>query len=214
MHVVKLTRDEYLDSVQNIADFPSLKFSKQALDGWDDYFSWKYFPPLCLVENDEHLCYLFYHVSKDNEYLTIHNLLTPKIHRNSGFAHLLLEHLFTQLASEHIKRFKFYCVFSSLAFYNSLGLNYWGVNRRGLYYCDFKMPLIGMNEIPKIVRLATIEEFSVEKLDKMYEQLKENGEAFTEKENDIHQNALNRMGKRYIFDTLEEKINREEVKNG
>lgn len=79
MQVITLTREEYLKSVKKLEDFESLKFAKNSLDWWDTYYSWEKFPPLCLIDNfNEHRCYLFYNISKDKEYLSIHNILTLK----------------------------------------------------------------------------------------------------------------------------------------
>ncbi|MEJ2437463.1 MAG: hypothetical protein P8Y35_05630, partial [Sulfurovaceae bacterium] len=74
MIIVELTRAQYLLSAQKIKDFDSLQFANQAMLWWDDYYSWSRFPPLCMRENDEDICYLFYEVSKNGEYLTIHNV--------------------------------------------------------------------------------------------------------------------------------------------
>jgi hypothetical protein len=200
--IVELSRTEYFDSVQQIEDLNSLKFAKQAMDWWDNYHSWTKFPPLCIRENDEDVCYLFYEVSNNKEYLTIHNILTPKAHRNKGYAFTLLEHLFLILAHEKINRFKLTCVSSSIDFYNKIGLNYWGVNHLGQYYCDFKMPHSNILEIPKIVADADVNEFSDESLLKIYEKLRLNGKEFDEKSKRTYNNCLKKMGKRYIFEKL------------
>ena len=52
MNIVPITRKEYLESVQEIRHFKSLKFLKSALDTWDNFFSWKQFPPLALKINN------------------------------------------------------------------------------------------------------------------------------------------------------------------
>ncbi len=173
---------------------------------WDDYYSWSRFPPLCMRENDEDICYLFYEVSKNGEYLTIHNVLTPKVHRGKGYAFALLEHLFLTLAPENIKRFKLLCVSSSIDFYNKLGMNYWGVNHLGQYYCDFKMPRSSLLEIPKIVEDTNVTEFTDENLLKIYEKVRLNGKEFDAKDKKIHDDCLKKMGKRYIFEKLHTRV--------
>lgn len=200
--IVELSRAEYLNSSQQIEDLNSLKFAKQAMDWWDDYHSWTKFPPLCMRENDEDVCYLFYEVSKNKEYLTIHNIFTPKAYRNEGYAFVLLEYLFATLVHRDIKRFKLFCVSSSIDFYNKIGMNYWGVNHLGQYYCDFKMPHLSILEIPKIVKDADINEFSDEDLLKIYEKLRLDGKEFDEKGKKIYDDCLKKMGKRYIFEKL------------
>ncbi len=207
MEIVELDRESYLLSIKKISNYESLKFAKKAMDWWDDFFSWKAFPPLCLKDENDVVCYLFYHISKDKKYLTIHNILTPKNERGKGYGYALLDALFERLKDEKIQRFKLSCVSSSLGFYNKLGLNYWGVTKAGQYYCDFKMPIHSIKEIPCIVEESDINDFSESELSSLYEKLKENGESFDEKESGVFQKSLETMGKRYIFSILEDKIN-------
>jgi hypothetical protein len=207
MQIVKLNRAEYIDSVTKIEGFNSLKFSKQALDYWDDFISWKNFPPLCMInEKSEHLSYLFYTISKDKEYLTIHYLLTPQIHRKHNYAYDLLNYLFINNCHDKIKRFKFFSVVSSLGFYNKIGLEYWGVNKYMQFYCDFKMPKNDISEIKQIVKDSSLNEISDERLYKIYDKLKDNGKDFDEKEKYIFEEALKKVDYRFHFDLLENKI--------
>eukprot|EP01155_Anaeramoeba_flamelloides_P026474 Anaeramoba_flamelloidesa818378_102.p1 GENE.a818378_102~~a818378_102.p1 ORF type:complete len:212 (-),score=10.70 a818378_102:129-764(-) len=206
MHFVELTRDEYLESVRQIEDYDTLKFSKQALDWWDDYYSWIKNPPLILQDDNEDKCYLFYHISKDNQYLTIHNIFTPKNFRFKGFAYKLLRYLFLFLSKKNIKRIKMYCVSSSLNFYMSLGFKFWGVNNLGQYYCDFKMPK-KIGDIKDIVNHEIIGNISQKNFDEIYEKLKSNGDGFDEKQLEIHNQAIRLMGDRYLFkDTYQRHI--------
>lgn len=207
MHIIELTRDEFLESAQTIEDYDSLTFSKHCLDWWDSYFSWTKFPPLCLVDaQDEHVCYLFYNISKDNQYLTIHNLLTPKASRYNGYAKMLLSHLFEKVANLHIERFKMYCVSSSLLFYNTLGLEYWGVNDIGQYYCDYKMPEKNIDEIPQIVADASLDEIDDKTILAIYEKLKNNGAEFDDKQYAIYEDIVGKLQDRYHFEELCERV--------
>ncbi len=200
MKIVTLSREEYLTSVKKMDDFYSLKFSKHALECWDDYYSWKLNPPLCLIDdNHKHVCYLFYSVSSDKSYLTIKYLLTPKPDRHHGFAYILLNHLFHLLSEQHIQRFRMYCLSSSLEFYTKLGLEYWGVNDIGQYYCDFKMPLLDISEIPQIVEDSSVNDFTKIRFDEIYEKLKNNGDNFNIKDTETYQKSLIKMGDKYIF---------------
>lgn len=207
MHVIELTRDQFLESAQTIEDFDSLTFSKHCMDWWDNYFSWTKFPPLCLVdEEEEHVCYLFYNISKNNQYLTIHNLLTPKANRYNGYAKMLLTHLFEKVADQHIERFKMYCVSSSLFFYNKLGLEYWGINDLGQYYCDFKMPKKSIDEIPEIVANASLDEIDDAGILAIYEKLKNNGSELGDKRWEVYEDILDKFQDRYHFDKLCERV--------
>ena len=206
MNVIELNRDEYLISVKKIEDFKSLSFSKNALEWWDNYYSWEKFPPLCLSDKKKHFCYLFYNISKDNEYLTIHNLLTPNTHRSHGYAYQLLKHLFSHLSQNKIKRFKMNCVSSSLDFYNKLGLEYWGINDLSQYYCDFKMPIKDISEIPQIVKDSKLSEISDERIMQIFEKLKNNGTQLEEKMIDKFEDSKEKLIGKYHFDLLQQRV--------
>lgn len=207
MKIIELTRNEFLESAQNIEDYKSLSFSKHCLDWWDTYFSWTKFPPLCLVDDEEeHLCYLFYSISKNNEYLTIHNLLTPKANRFNGYAKEILSYLFQKVASQNIQRFKMYCVSSSLTFYSKLGLEYWGVNESGQYYCDFKMPKESIDEISSIVKEFSFEEINDQTLLEIYEKLKNNGNNLVDKKLEVFEDCIESLQDKYHFEALCKKV--------
>lgn len=203
MKVIELNREEYLISVKKIADFKSLCFSKEALEWWDNYYSWEKFPPLCLLDDKEkHVCYLFYNISNDNEYLTIHNLLTPNTHRSYGYAYKLLKYLFSHVSNNKIRRFKMNCVSSSLDFYNKLGLEYWGINDLSQYYCDYKMPLLDISEIPQIVKDSNLSEISDERIMQIYEKFKNNSRKVEEKMADKFEELKEKLEGKYHFDLL------------
>jgi len=202
MGFVELDRDEYLYSVKKIGDFDTLKFSKQSLDWWDDFYSWEKFPPMVLSLDGINKAYLFYSISKDKRYLTIHNLFTPKAFRHQGFAYELLKELFSSKSDNNIERFKMFCVSSSLEFYNSVGLSYWGVNNLNQYYCDFKMPIESILEIPQIVLDSSISEFTQIEYEKIYTNLKANGSEFNQKESDIYKESIEMLGDKYMYENF------------
>ncbi|MGD9623798.1 MAG: GNAT family N-acetyltransferase [Arcobacter sp.] len=211
MNVIELNREEYLESVKKIEDFKTLNFSKSALEWWDNYYSWEKFPPLCLSDKKKHFCYLFYNISKDNEYLTIHNIFTPNKYRAKGYAYQLLEYLFSHFSNQNIKRFKLNCVSSSLDFYNKLGLEYWGINELSQYYCDFKMPLLDIKEIPLIVKNSHLDEISDERILKIFDSLKDNGTTLDEKMSEKFEELKDKLKGRYHFDLLLKRV--EKIKN-
>lgn len=210
MNIIYLSREAYLESVQKLDNFENLKFLKAALDTWDNYYSWVQHPPLALQIDEEEVCYLFYHISKDKQYLTIHNILTPSIYRKNNYAYTMLEHLFVSLQSQNIQRCKLHTVHNAIHFYNKLGLTYWGVNDHGLYYSDFKMPFI-ITDIKKINQNSSTDEFSNEKLLSIYNELKNNGCTFDEKHVAFHQECLQLMGFRFKFEALENAIKQRDL---
>lgn len=202
MSFVELDRDEYLYSVKKIGDFDTLKFSKQSLEWWDDFYSWEKFPPIALSLDGINKAYIFYHVSKDKRYLTIHNLFTPKAFRNQGLAYKLISELFNIKSDKNIERFKMLCVSSSLEFYNSIGLSYWGVNSLNQYYCDFKMPKHSITEITQIVQDTLVSEFTQKEYESIYNNLQANGSGFDKKQTDIYQDSIDMLGDRYMHDSF------------
>lgn len=198
MNFTTLNRDEYLESVQKIEDFNTLKFSKQALDWWDNHVDWKKFPPIVLEENSINKSYLFYTVSKKKRYLTIQYLFTPQAFRNKGYANNLFNELFYSQGDENIERFRMFCLPSSLGFYNNYGLNYWGVNTSHQYYCDFKMPRNDTNEIRNIVKKTSIKEFSPKEMELILERLEANGKDFTLEQRENFYAIRTMLGRRYL----------------
>lgn len=205
MELTQLNREEYFESIQTITHFESLRFSKKAMDWWDSYFSWKKSPCLCLSHQGQHLTYLFFHVGNDNEYLTLHNILTPRPYRGKGYAFSLLQALLTELSSEPIRRLRLSCVSSSLPFYSKLGLEYWGVNPSGHYYCDLLMP-DNIESIPDVTKENTVANHSDGKLLHIYQKVKSNATEFNEKQQEIHQQCLIDLKGRYHFDTLKHAV--------
>ncbi len=211
MEVVTLNRDEYLESVQKLSNFENLKFLKNALDLWDNYYSWEKFPPLALKVNNCHVTYLFYNISKNNKYLTINNILTPFKYRRNGYAYKLLKFLFSSVKPNKIERCKLYSVNNSIKFYNKLGLRYWGVTKELLYYSDFKMPK-DIKEIEDINYEGSADEFSDVELEDIYKKLKDNANSFDEKEILIHKDCLKLMKSRFKFNDLRNEIKRRNFK--
>ncbi len=205
MEVVKLTRNEYLESVQKLNNFENLKFLKNALDLWDNYYSWEKFPPLALKVNNRHVTYLFYNISKNNKYLTINNILTPFKYRRNGYAYKLLKYLFNSVKTNKIERCKLYSVNNSIKFYNKLGLRYWGVSKELLYYSDFKMPK-DIEDIELINYESSTDEFNNEEISDIYDKLKDNANSFNEKQILIHKDCLKLMKNRFRFDELTNEI--------
>jgi len=199
-----LNREQYLNSVTQMTHFESLKFAKQALTRWDDFFSWKKMPCLCLHdENGDDVCYLFYHISKDNKYLTIDNLFTPYPSRLKGYAKQILTILFnTILNNSKIQRVKMFCVSSSLKFYMSLGIDFWGVNETGQYYTDFPMPQSNIDEIHNLMQNEHFENLSNEDIKTIYNKVKENGILFDNKKKIKFKTSLLILKDRFRFQEL------------
>ncbi|MBU0631098.1 GNAT family N-acetyltransferase [bacterium] len=147
-HLVYLSRANFVSSMETIKDARTLKFANMSLEWWDKEFGW-YTKGCIALTNEEniHLCYIFFKIDRNNEYITIHNIFTQTSMRRNGYAHELLKMVFDFALTLHVRRFKFTSISNSLDFYLSLGFVYWGVNSVGDYYCDLPMPLDGLNGV-------------------------------------------------------------------
>ena len=206
MEVIKLNLEEYMHSITDIEDKKSIDFANNAFDWWNENYYWRRFPPLCLTHNDMHLCYLFYTISKNNEYLIINFLLTPEKDRGKGYAYDLVKYLFEFVTYKDVNRFKLICTPSSLPFYNKLGLEYWGIDKLGFYYSDFKMPKKGITGIKKVVQDSSIDELSVSRIRKIYNILKLNGKELNKKQKLIFEDSKDIIKEKYHFKDLENRI--------
>lgn len=203
MNTTLLNRTQYLDSVTQMDHLESLQFAKQAMDYWDDFYSWNRSPCLCLQDEGEDVCYLFYHISKDNQYLCIHNILTPYKHRFKGYGKKLLTILFNEtLYNSPIQRVKMFCVTSSLKFYMKLGIDFWGVNHLNQFYTNFPMPKNGIEEIPSLMQKENLQSLEEKEVDEIYKKLQNNGNDLDQKESKIFLNSLSVLGERYRFKEL------------
>jgi hypothetical protein len=204
MTTKNLNREEYIASVASIEHSSSQEFAQQSLKWWDSYYSWNKFPCLCLEDdNGKDVCYLFYHISRNNQYLTIHNILTPFHSRFKGYAKKLLTLLFNKiLLHADIERVKMYCVSSSLQFYMNLGIDFWGVNRIGQYYTDFPMPDSNIKEIKELMNNEDLTQISTKNRNAIYNKLQDNGSEFNKKEMLIFKKSLTLLKERYRFKEL------------
>ncbi len=203
MRTKLLNREAYLASVTKMDHFESLKFAKQSLLWWDQYYSWTKSPCLCLEVNNKDVCYLFYTISKNNRYLTIHNILTPFIFRFHGYAKELLAILFhTILNNNKVERLKMLCVSSSLEFYMNLGIDFWGVTASGQYYTEFPMPKDTIDEIPKLMQDEDLKSLTNSELQLIHQKLEENGTMFDQNETKIFTKSLLILGDRYRYEEL------------
>lgn len=98
------------------------------------------------------------------------------------------------------------CVSSSLDFYNKLGLEYWGINNLSQYYCDFKMPISDISEIPQIVKDSNLREISDEKIMQIFEKLKNNGTQLEEKMINKFEESKEKLEGKYHFDLFLKRV--------
>ncbi len=158
-HLKSLDRQAYINSIETIPDTRSIGFANMALRWWDRHFNWKI--DGCIVLCDEkarHLSYIFYKIDGYKEYITIHNLFTPKSLRRNGYAKRLLSMVFDEANTQYVKRFKLSCVSQSLDFYMTLGLIYWGVTSAGDYYCDLPLPREGLEHLEDMIEASSLEQ--------------------------------------------------------
>lgn len=169
-----LSRAQYIASIALIEDKRSTLFANMSLDWWDKRFGW--YEKGCVALSSEdgvHLCYIFYKIDRYNNYLTIHNILTPDNKRRHGYAEDLLLLIFELALKQKVKRFRLTCISSSLDFYLSLGFVYWGVNSVGDYYCDLPMPHSGLHGVTAMTKESTPLELSGKNFDIISKKIEE-----------------------------------------
>jgi len=181
METITLDHDQYTESINTIADDATYRFAVQAEAWWNRHFSWRNDGCRVLTdESGEHLAYLFYKVDRYREYLTIHNLFTPKAHRRQGYAYEMLETLFQDQADQGVQRFHMSCTPQALDFYAKIALIYWGVDAGGNYHCDLPLPSEGITGIEPMIRDSSNRELLGDKAENIYRKVCEDGKHFEE----------------------------------
>jgi predicted GNAT family acetyltransferase len=198
MKTIILDHSQYLKSIASIEDEATLRFARQAESWWNRHFSWKR-DGCHVLTNDsgEHLAYLFYKLDRYREYLTIHNIFTPRAHRTQGYAMSMLETLFLQSADKNVGRFKMNCTSGALEFYAKLSLVYWGVDGAGNYFCDLPLPANGIPGIPEMIKSRSSRQLLNGNALSIYQKVSSNGENFEAMEEARFRTDKKRLGKAY-----------------
>ncbi len=203
LHTEHLDREAYSRSTANIDDTKSVGFARQAREWWDRHFSWK--AQGCIVladETDRHLSYIFYKIDRYGDYITVHNLFTPCRYRRSGYARELLRRVFEEASEAHVRRFRMTSVPQSLAFYQSLGMVYWGINGVGDYYCDLPLPEGGLSGVPAMVRKMTVSELVGKSFDTIYTKVGGNEALLSPEQHLAFESDCLKLAEGYMYDAL------------
>lgn len=204
-HLDHLDRNAYQDSISKIADPKTVRFATMSMEWWDRHFSWKAQGCMALTNAEgEHLCYIFYHIDRYHEYMTIHNIFTPLIERRKGHAHALLKIVFDLALAAHVRRFKLVSISNSLNFYLSLGFVYWGLNSVGDYYCDLPMPKKGLEGLSEMVQNADMAFLVGKKLDLICAKVDGNERKLTTEKSLIFETDKIKMKGFYMSDELQQ----------
>lgn len=205
-HLEYLNRSRYITSIATIKDARTLKFANMSLNWWDKQFGW--YTKGCIVlcnEENEHLSYVFFKISRTNEYITIHNIFTQFSLRRNGYAYELLKLVFAFALTLHVKRIKLTSISNSLDFYLALGFVYWGVNSVGDYYCDLPMPFDGLDGMHSMIETATIETLLGRNFQKIHDKVVDNNTHLSDMQTIIYKNDLEKMGVSYMLKELLDK---------
>jgi GNAT superfamily N-acetyltransferase len=202
-HITHLDREAYLSSVAVIGDLRTRRFAELSLHWWDRHFSWRAqgCSVLCNEQND-HLCYLFYKIDRYGDYITFHNIFTPKAERRQGYASALLGMIFSLAVSKHVRRFRITCVSQALDFYLPLGFAYWGVNSIGDYYCDLPVPDSGLDGLDAMVRNTDTETLAGSAAASIRNKVDDNEMHLDAEQVKIYDNDVQKMGRRYMHDAF------------
>jgi len=198
-----LNRNEYISSIQTIADTKTIKFADMSLKWWDKKFGWYIKGCAVLTDVDEnHLCYIFYKIDKQNEYITIHNIFTPLEKRRNRYANILLGLIFDLAISQKVSRFRLTSISKSLDFYLALGFIYWGVNSVGDYYCDLPMPFDGLVGLDNMIKNTDTQTLIGKNFDKIYDKVHNYNKDLSISKRLIYDNDLLKMGSHYLLEVL------------
>jgi GNAT superfamily N-acetyltransferase len=157
--LIALGRDEYLNSIERLKNDQSIRFANMSLDWWDKQYGWNQQGCFALTDaGNLHLCYIFYKIDRFHDYITIHNIFTPQAQRRHGYAQILLQLIFDLAITKDVKRFRLTSVSTSLDFYLSRGLVYWGVNSVGDFYCELPISEDGLTGLKERIRRLSVME--------------------------------------------------------
>lgn len=203
LHLEHLDREAYVASIAKLDDEKSSGFAGQARDWWDRHFSWKV--PGCMAltdEEGEHLSYIFYKIDRYREYMTVHNLLTPRPNRRRGYARELMRLVFEQAGGDHVRRFRLASLPQSLDFYRAIGLVYWGIDSLGNYYCDLPLPESGLDGIGPMVQQMGAAELVGRNFDTIYAKVGGNERLLSEEQRRAFESDRRKLAEGYRYDAL------------
>lgn len=210
-HTEFLNRKEYISSIESIQDTRTSNFANMSLKWWDEQYGW--YTKGCIVLCDSeniHLCYIFFKIDRNNEYITLHNVFTQLSLRRNGYAQELLAIVFDLALKLKVKRFKLTSISNSLDFYLALGFIYWGVNCVGDYYCDLPIPLEGLSGVKEMTENATIETLIGKKFTKIHAKVGVNETQLSQTQTTIYEKDIVKMKGSYMLENLHA-MNRGEV---
>lgn len=196
--LLELNRDEYIASIAKIEDPKTVKFSNMSLMWWDKHYLWSTQPCVVLSNADgEHLCYIFYHVDRKNQYMNIHNILTPPNQRRKGYARELMKMVFALALKNRVGRFKMTSSSEALDFYLGLGFIYWGINSDGEYYCDLPVPPEGLDAIKTMIADSDTDALIGESMAAISAKVKGNENTLTAAQALVYDSDIIKMGEHY-----------------
>lgn len=204
-HLRNLDRKGYIASIALIDDPKTLRFADQSLAWWDRHFSWK--AQGCTVLCDDkgnHLSYLFSKIDRYGEYITLYNLFTPALQRRKGYAKHLLSLIMADALKRHARRITFSSVSESLNFYSALGFIYWGINDIGDYYCNLPLPNEGLEGMESMIQERSTESLLGKNIEKIYAKVHGNESNLTLNQTIKYGKDIEKLGKQYLSDELQE----------
>lgn len=202
-HLSDLNRSAYISSIETIQDEKTAAFANMSLLWWDKHYLWA--SQACVVlknARNEDLCYVFYQVDRYRQYMTIHNIFTPLSQRRKGYAYTLLKMIFDLAITNHVRRFKITSISTSLDFYLSIGLIYWGVNSVGDYYCDLPIPQEGLASIGMMIKSSDTPTLIGKNFDTIHNKIKGNDTNLSTAQTLVYNSDIAKMGDRYRLQGL------------
>ena len=202
-HLERLSRENYISSLETIEDPRTLRFANMSLTWWDKQFGWYTQGCIALTDDEStHLSYIFFKIDRYKEYITVHNIFTQYSMRRNGYAHELLKMVFDFAITENVKRFKLTSISNSLDFYLSMGFTYWGVNSVGDYYCDLPMPSSGLDGVESMTESSDTATLIGKKFETIHAKVIDNETNLSDSKTVTYKNDVAKMGESYMLNEL------------
>lgn len=139
------------------SDKESLNFSGTSSTFHESFYKFQDKPVMCTVgESGNITAVLFYNITVRDRYITILNIVTPVKYRQRGYAKKLIAEAVKQAYAAGKTRIRMNCddLPGTMAFYNKLGLVYWGKTKPDAYYVN--LPLLS-GDIEDFKKYGTID---------------------------------------------------------
>lgn len=151
-----LSKEQYLTFHETL-EGKDKKFSKTAIGMWDFMKAWGNWGVRVLEQNTiKSVCFMKVSGQAGHKVLFISNIFTPESGRGSGFARTMLDMNIKEAVNEYgADTIRLDCNKSALAFYDKLGMTYWGTTISKSMYCDLPINDSGVESFKETKEISS-----------------------------------------------------------